>query len=344
MPAECTAPRAPPRPATCRVRASAASSWIDSTGNLWLFGGYGLGSTGVRATSTICGEYSPSSGQWTWVSGGTASMPVGSTAPRARASASNVPGARYSAPAPGSTPTATCGCSAGTATTAGAAGKLNDLWRVQSSAGVDLGQWRQAAVNGSGVYGTQGTAAAGNVPGARTRPNRLDRFGWQHLAVRRELATTRPAIGRPQRSVAIQPEQRAVDLDQWRRAAPMPSVSTARRARPRPATCRARAHAASSWIDSVRQPVVVRRGMAMTRPGSGGEPQRSVANTVRAAGSGPGSVAEAAPMPLGSMARWAPPRPATCRERARAASSWIDSSGNLWLFGGVGYDASGGVG
>jgi hypothetical protein len=39
---------------------SGASSWIDASGNLWLFGGVGLNDLW---------EYAPSTGDWTWVSG-----------------------------------------------------------------------------------------------------------------------------------------------------------------------------------------------------------------------------------------------------------------------------------
>ena len=39
--------RAPSRPSNVPGARQAASSWIDSSGNLWLFGGAGYGSTGV---------------------------------------------------------------------------------------------------------------------------------------------------------------------------------------------------------------------------------------------------------------------------------------------------------
>jgi len=49
-----------------------ATSWIDASGNLWLFGGWGivgpvdLGQFGLLQDLW---EYSPASGMWTWVSG-----------------------------------------------------------------------------------------------------------------------------------------------------------------------------------------------------------------------------------------------------------------------------------
>ena len=241
MPAGSTAPRAPPAASNVPGARYGAVSWTDSSGNLWLFGGFGYDSTGGSGYLNDLWQYSPSTGQWTWVSGGKRGpMPPGSTARRAPPRPATCR-ERASAPAPGSTRPATCGCSADLATTQPAAsGKLNDLWRIQSEhRAVDLGQWLEqrqcqrglrhaghrlgqqragsalfgaapgstppatcgcsagrlrltgaagnlndlwdtvrapgsgpgsvaaSSINASGVYGTQGTAAASNVPGAR---------------------------------------------------------------------------------------------------------------------------------------------------------------------------------
>jgi hypothetical protein len=49
---------------------SGASSWIDSSGNLWLYGGYiGLGSSGDGVQVNELWEYTPSTGYWIWVEG-----------------------------------------------------------------------------------------------------------------------------------------------------------------------------------------------------------------------------------------------------------------------------------
>jgi hypothetical protein len=91
-------------------------SWIDSSGNLWLFGGYGYDSTGSVGKLNDLWQYSPSSGQWTWVGGEDAANASGSTArwePPRPATCRE----RARQPAPGSTPPATCGCSAGLAMT-----------------------------------------------------------------------------------------------------------------------------------------------------------------------------------------------------------------------------------
>jgi N-acetylneuraminic acid mutarotase len=47
-----------------------ASGWTDSKGNLWLFGGYGLDSGGTVGILNDLWEFNPSTGDWTWMSGG----------------------------------------------------------------------------------------------------------------------------------------------------------------------------------------------------------------------------------------------------------------------------------
>jgi N-acetylneuraminic acid mutarotase len=144
-----------------------ASSWIDSTGNLWLFGGVGYDSTGVAGSLNDLWKYSPSTGQWTWMSGGVADNAAGIYGTERTAAASNVPGSRYSASSwIDSTGNLWLFGGVGYDST-GVVGNLNDLWKYSPS----TGQWTWitgvVADNAAGVYGTQGTAAAGNVPGSR---------------------------------------------------------------------------------------------------------------------------------------------------------------------------------
>ena len=48
---------------------SHAVSWVDSAGSLWLFGGYGIDSTGALGTLNDLWQFTPSTGLWTWASG-----------------------------------------------------------------------------------------------------------------------------------------------------------------------------------------------------------------------------------------------------------------------------------
>src|ERR1700733_8775862 len=69
----------------------AASSWADSSGNFWLFGGVGYASTGGADDLNDLWRYSPSSKEWTWVSGGDGDNASGVYGTQGTASASNVP-------------------------------------------------------------------------------------------------------------------------------------------------------------------------------------------------------------------------------------------------------------
>jgi hypothetical protein len=73
-------------------------TWVDSSGKFWLFGGYGYDGSGTIGYLNDLWEYTPG-GNWTWVSGGTtnAADQLGVYGTPGTASASNVPGGRHEA-------------------------------------------------------------------------------------------------------------------------------------------------------------------------------------------------------------------------------------------------------
>src|SRR5258706_520164 len=74
-----------------------SSSWTDASGNLWLFGGFGLMSDGINS-SYFNELWKFSSGQWIWVNGtNTTPNPPGTYGTRGTAAAANVPGGRVDA-------------------------------------------------------------------------------------------------------------------------------------------------------------------------------------------------------------------------------------------------------
>ena len=85
-------------------------------GNLWLFGGYGYGSTALGRLNDLW-RYDPETNQWTWVSGSNTINQAGVYGTKGVPDAANVPGARD-----GSISwidrRATCGCSGAMATAA----------------------------------------------------------------------------------------------------------------------------------------------------------------------------------------------------------------------------------
>ncbi len=157
-----------------------SANWTDSHGNLWLFGGGGYDSKACEVELNDLWEFSPSSGEWTWISGSETGMngtytagPTGVYGTLGTPAAGNTPGDRDSA--------STWTDSSGNLWLFGGegfdanlkSGYFNDLWEFNPS----TRQWAwmggsSAGVPGlnegqPGVYGTLGVPAAGNVPGGR---------------------------------------------------------------------------------------------------------------------------------------------------------------------------------
>jgi kumamolisin len=148
---------------------SSASTWTDSNGHLWLFGGSGFNDLW---------EFNPSlgaHGEWAWMGGSNATGSVGVYGTPWTPAAVNIPGGRSGA-ASWTDSGGHFWLFGGAGTDAGgSAGLLNDLWEFNPSLGTN-GEWAwmggssTVGSNGgqSGVYGTPGTAAAGNIPGGRS--------------------------------------------------------------------------------------------------------------------------------------------------------------------------------
>lgn len=152
-----------------------AASWMDSSGNLWLFGGTGLDSTGRSEILDDLWKYSD--GQWTSMGGpkvGLQNIP-GVYGTQGTAAAANLPGARYSAVNWTDKAGAFWLFGGIGYDSAGSLGYLSDLWKYSA------GQWAWMSgsnlVNQPGNYGTRGTAAAGNAPGPR-----VSAAGWVDAA------------------------------------------------------------------------------------------------------------------------------------------------------------------
>ena len=150
-----------------------ANSWIDSSGNFWIFGGIGYDSAGNVGEMNDLWSFDTSTSTWTFVGGSKTANPVGSYGTEGVADPSNVPGGRAWATS-WITPSGDVYILGGQQF---GGGLLNDLWKYSG------GQWTWVApdmpgdsnpfVNELGIYGTQGTANSANAPGSRNQG-----LGW----------------------------------------------------------------------------------------------------------------------------------------------------------------------
>jgi N-acetylneuraminic acid mutarotase len=137
-----------------------AVSWIDSGGNLWLFGGLGYDSTDANGYLNDLWEFNPTNRAWRWVSGSRTANASGSYGTLGAPSASNTPGARAGA-VPWKDTQGNLWLFGGGGT------PLNDLWKFSPTTEEWTWVSGSSTANAAGVYGTQGVASTSNVPGAR---------------------------------------------------------------------------------------------------------------------------------------------------------------------------------
>ena len=139
------------------------ASWIDASGNHWLFGGSGYDSAGTVGDLNDLWKFDGT--HWTWVSGSNTATAKGVYGTQGIAAAANVPGARAYAVSWIDANGNFWLFGGNGYDSAGTSGNLNDLWKFDGT------HWTWVSgsntVNASGVYGTKGAAAAANVPGAR---------------------------------------------------------------------------------------------------------------------------------------------------------------------------------
>jgi hypothetical protein len=144
------------------------SVWLDASGNVWLFGGYGYGATGSAGYLNDLWQYNPGTGLWTWVSGGNAVNASGVYGTQRAGAAGNTPGARGAAVSwRDNSGNFWLFGGFGYAQQAGYLGDLNDLWEYNLGSGVWTWISGSPSTVAAGSYGTKGVAATGNTPGAR---------------------------------------------------------------------------------------------------------------------------------------------------------------------------------
>lgn len=143
----------------------AGISWVDNSGNFWLFGGYGCSENGVGLLNALW-KYDVSSNEWTWMNGNKTINEPGIYSAQGTSNSSNRPGARY--------------CSQNWTDKDGnlwlfggygfghaICGELNDIWKYN----ISTNEWTwikgDSSVAQIGIYGTKGLPVNSNNPGGR---------------------------------------------------------------------------------------------------------------------------------------------------------------------------------
>ena len=156
---------------------SQAVSWIDSQGNLWLFGGKGYDSTGTLGYLNDLWEFNPTTREWAWMNGsstiGCAGCGTsGIYGTQAEPDSANVPGSRSQAVAWTDKKGDLWLLGGNGFDSAGTNGILNDLWEFVPS----TQQWTWMGGSSTvpapnqgdpGVYGQLGVPDTGNAPASR---------------------------------------------------------------------------------------------------------------------------------------------------------------------------------
>lgn len=154
-----------------------AITWIDYSGNFWLFGGQNTDANSTQGFLNDLWMYSPKTGLWTWVGGSNTPNASGSYGTMGTSAASNIPGARISGASwtDGNGNLWLFGGNGFDST--GTQGNLNDLWEYNPVFNTWTWVTGASTVGAAGVYGTQGIYAATNTPGAR-----MGAVAWSDLS------------------------------------------------------------------------------------------------------------------------------------------------------------------
>lgn len=146
-----------------------AVSWMDSSGNLWLFGGNSwngtLIDTGLKPFGAMNDLWKYDGSNWTWMSGGSNIYNIGVYGSKGVADAANIPGSRTGSVTWVDESDNLWLFGGSVVGASGAGGVGNDLWKFDGS------NWTWVSgnntLNNAGVYGTKGVADPSNVPGGR---------------------------------------------------------------------------------------------------------------------------------------------------------------------------------
>ncbi|MFO0319853.1 MAG: kelch repeat-containing protein, partial [Neisseriaceae bacterium] len=140
-------------------------SWTDESGNLWLFGGYGYSATQISFLNDLW-KYDISTNTWTWMSGESQVNQFGNYGTKGVASSTNMPGSRNRS-ASWTDESGNFWLFGGYGYSANQISFLNDLWKYD----IYTNTWTWVSggnqINQFGNYGIKGVASSTNMPGSR---------------------------------------------------------------------------------------------------------------------------------------------------------------------------------
>ena len=151
--------------ATAPGSREAAATWVDSAGNLWMFGGNGYDSHGALGALGDLWKYT--GGHWALVGGSTVKSAPGSWGTVGQAAAGVVPSARYGAAAWVDASGRFWLFGGYGVDSAGTFGELADLWMFDPTTSLWTWMGGASTAQALGSYGSVGLPASTNAPGAR---------------------------------------------------------------------------------------------------------------------------------------------------------------------------------
>lgn len=302
---------------------SGAATWTDSAGNLWLFGGI----TRTNRCLNDLWKYDAMSANWIWMKGSNSfTTQPGVYGTQGVADTANTPGGRCDA--------VSWTDQSGNLWLFGGWGGyyLNDLWKYDVAS--NKWTWMKGAnvANQYGTYGTQGTSSPANTPGARMRAvSWTDDFGrlWLFGGV-----GSHPSVGQVQ-----------IFNDLW-----VYTPTTGDWTWMRGSTDELGVYGTLGVMDSANTPGARTQAVSWTdRSGNlwlfGGARATSILSDLWkydvAAQCWVWMKGAKVPLQGGTYGTQGVADPANVPGARIEATPWTDNSGNLWLFGGVGYAASG---
>jgi hypothetical protein len=145
--------------------AFASVSWTDVNGNLWLFGGFGFSGNDFGFLNSLW-KYTISTNEWTWIKGNDAIDQVAVYGTQGIADINNNPGARYGSRT-WTDATGNLWLYGGYGYDGNNSGILNDVWKYNPSANEWTWIKGDNIIDQTAVYGNKGVSNAANKPGAR---------------------------------------------------------------------------------------------------------------------------------------------------------------------------------